>query len=82
MDVIQEAGVKSKAGRKKKAIILDDNGLEIKSGMIMHGFRLSVDDTKIWERKVRESGLSKSKFFRQAVIENKTTVKATPTVTS
>ena len=31
MDVIQKAEVKSKAGRKKKAIIFDDYGMEIKA---------------------------------------------------
>ncbi len=37
-------------------------------------FRLTEEDHAVWVRKVAQSGLSASEFFRRAVIQNQSTV--------
>ena len=79
MDVMQKVEAKSKAGRKKKAIVFDDYGMEIKAEPSkVYSFRVPTSVAKMWDAKIRESGMDRSKFFRKAVEENKTVVKAAP----
>jgi len=44
-------------------------------------FRLPLDEYERFAQKVKESGLTKSEFFRRAVIANETTVVAAPVQT-
>lgn len=43
---------------------------------VVRHFRLSGEEARCWDEKVLLSGMTHSEFFRQAVLQNQTTVRA------
>jgi Bacterial mobilisation protein (MobC) len=60
---------------KRSKVVVDDENEKLTE--VRH-FRMSASGAMKWDEKVDRSGMTNSEFFREAVLNNQTTVRARP----